>query len=75
MPTDEAFLLVKQGKAILGGCVVTEWCNDWNCWNCNHEWFDPDDPAKQEIEQFLAEIDRQTRAEAAHHYPSKLEEQ
>jgi ribosomal protein L37AE/L43A len=56
IPNEEAWALVRSGQGTLGGCFVTEWMSDWDCEACNHRWFDPDDPVKQEMEQLHASI-------------------
>jgi hypothetical protein len=61
-PTDEAFAMVDRGEAVLGGCVVFDWMPDWECHDCRHRWFDPDDPAKQEMESLSARIQEKLRA-------------
>ncbi|MBM3459958.1 MAG: hypothetical protein FJX77_15665 [Armatimonadetes bacterium] len=55
-PTWEAWALVEDGQATLGGCFVSQWAPDWQCGVCRHEWFDPDDPVKQEMERLLANL-------------------
>jgi ribosomal protein L37AE/L43A len=55
-PTPEAWEMVERGEAVLGSCFLERKWNDWRCIDCNYEWYDPDDPARQEMEALLEKI-------------------
>lgn len=49
-PLPEPLEKAQRGEVVLGGRFIQPWSPDWECQNCRHRWFDPDDPGKQEIE-------------------------
>ena len=55
-PLPEAAEKIFRREAVGGGCFVRPWMSDWHCAMCRHEWFEADDPAKQELEALLAGI-------------------
>jgi hypothetical protein len=59
-PNREALGMISRGEACLGPCSLERWLPDWRCSACGHEWFDPDDPAKQRLEQLLERVLRFT---------------
>jgi len=48
--------MFERGEAVLDGCFIQPWAPDWECADCRHRWFDPEDPAKQEMEELLRSI-------------------
>lgn len=55
-PMPEAMAMIERGEACLGHCFIERWLPDWRCHACRHEWFDADDPAKQELERLVERI-------------------
>jgi hypothetical protein len=55
-PAAEALGMVWRGEACLGRRSIARWLPDWRCHDCGHEWFDPADPAKQELERLVERI-------------------
>lgn len=52
--------MIERGEAVLGSCFQNRKWNDWHCMNCHYEWFNPNDPARQEIEALLEPVDEKT---------------
>ena len=52
-PNAEALGMIGGGEACLGCDAIDRWLPDWRCHDCGHEWFDPDDPAKQKLERLV----------------------
>jgi hypothetical protein len=55
-PNAEAVAMILRGLACVGGCLMDRWLPDWRCHDCRHEWLDPLDPAKQELEGLVERI-------------------
>lgn len=51
LPGPSMLDLVKRGEAVLGGCFVQAWSDDWRCAECKNTWHLPDDPGKIELER------------------------
>jgi hypothetical protein len=55
-PNIEALAMIVRGVACLGFSSIDRWLPDWRCYNCGHEWFDADDPAKQKLERLVERV-------------------
>ena len=55
-PTQEAWDMIHRGEAVLGTCFESLDRPDWRCMTCRHQWFDPTDPARIELDQMLKRI-------------------
>ncbi len=55
-PNAEALDLIWRGEACLGYRSIDRWLPDWRCHGCGHEWFDADDPAKQNLERLVERV-------------------
>jgi hypothetical protein len=55
-PNAAALAMIWRGEACLGRARVGRWLPDWRCHGCGHEWFDPDDPAKQSFERLVERV-------------------
>ncbi len=38
MPTRENIKLVKEGKIVIGDCVISPDSPEWHCFDCGNEW-------------------------------------
>jgi hypothetical protein len=56
-PGPEMFEEAERGEVRLGGCVISGDMPDWACVACDHQWFDPTDPAHIEFWRELEEED------------------
>lgn len=61
LPMDETLRRAERGEVVLGGCAIFDGMPDWHCMTCQHEWFDPSDPARIERDELLAKLDREHR--------------
>lgn len=55
-PTPEAWEMVQRGDAVLGTCFESFDRPDWHCAACRHQWFDPTDPTRQEMDALLQKL-------------------
>lgn len=55
-PTSEGWEMIERGEAVLGSCFLDRKWNDWRCMDCLNEWYDPNDPARKEMEELLEKI-------------------
>lgn len=55
-PAPEARAMIERGDAVSGGCFIALNLPDWRCRNCEHEWLDLSDPARQELEELTKRI-------------------
>ncbi len=53
LPGKEAWDIIHRGEAVAGGCSMSPGQPDWQCERCRHQWFDADDPARQDIQSLL----------------------
>jgi ribosomal protein L37AE/L43A len=52
-PIPRAAAMARRGQLAIGGCCVFEGQPEWQCRNCEHEWSDPDHPARTELERLF----------------------
>jgi hypothetical protein len=48
--------MIERGEAIAGTCFASLDRPDWHCAVCGHQWFDPTDPARQEVDELFRRI-------------------
>ena len=47
---------IERGEAVAGTCFASFDRPDWHCPACGHQWFDPADPARKEVDGLLRRI-------------------
>jgi len=55
LPSNEGLERAARGDFVLGGCVVRHDRADWRCMDCDHAWYDPNDPARIRLDEMLDE--------------------
>jgi len=55
-PSEEGWAMIERGEAIAGTCFASLDRPDWHCAVCGHQWFDPTDPARQEVDELFRRI-------------------
>jgi hypothetical protein len=56
LPTQETWELIRRGDGVAGGCMISPGQPDWECRACRHQWSDPTDPARQQMDDFLRRV-------------------